>query len=270
MLQRVATLQAEARAPFHSVRNAAEPKLVAVVPVYNHERTVGAVAAALHAHGLPVLLVDDGSDDAGRRALETLAKGGGVRLVRLPRNSGKGAAVVAGLRAASVAGFTHALQVDADGQHALADVPRFIEAARRLPGTVVCGRPVFDASIPRLRLFSRYLNHFFVWLETLSFYRVRDSMCGFRLYPIRDVLEVIDQEGAGPRMDFDVEILVKLAWRGRELQWIDTRVSYPPDGVSHYQLLFDNLRLIGLHVRLLVQMLWRAPLMLWRRRSGPA
>lgn len=241
--------------------------LIAVIPVFNHERAVPAVAAALRAHGLPVILVDDGSNTACRRSLEALVAQTGDRLVRLEVNGGKGAAVIAGLRAARDAGFSHALQVDADGQHDLGDVPRFVSASAADPTAVVCGKPVFDASIPRVRLMSRYITHVLVWLQTLSFRKVRDSMCGFRLYPVDTALEVVDQDGVGRRMDFDVELLVKLSWRGHRMIWLDTRVRYPADGLSHFRMLLDNLLLARMHARLVVGMLWRAPRIVARRFS---
>jgi glycosyltransferase involved in cell wall biosynthesis len=244
-------------------------QVTGVIPVYNHELAVPLVAAALRAHGLPVVLVDDGSSEICRAALERLASETGDVLVRLPVNGGKGAAVTAGLRRAHELGYTHALQVDADGQHDLADVPKFLAAARAETDAVICGRPVFDASIPKVRFLSRYITHALVWLQTLSFSAVRDSMCGFRLYPLRTVLEVVDRDGVGTRMDFDVELLVKLTWRGRVLRWIDTRVSYPLDGISHFRMLLDNLRLAGMHVRLVLGMLWRAPMLVWRRLRHP-
>jgi glycosyltransferase involved in cell wall biosynthesis len=240
-------------------------KVTGVIPVYNHEHAVPAVAANLRAHGLPVVLVDDGSSESCRLALERLSAETGDSLVCLPVNGGKGAAVIAGLRRALELGFTHALQVDADGQHDLRDVPKFLAAARAEPGAVICGRPLFDASIPKTRFLFRYITHALVWLQTLSFSKVRDSMCGFRLYPVDTVLEVVDRDGVGTRMDFDVELLVKLVWRGRTLRWIDTRVSYPTDGISHFRMLYDNLRLAGMHVRLVLGMLWRSPLLVWRR-----
>ena len=242
-----------------------ELKVTGVIPVYNHEHAVPAVAENLRAHGLPVVLVDDGSSESCRLALERLAAETGAPLVRLPVNGGKGAAVIAGLRRALELGFTHALQVDADGQHDLGDVPKFLAAAGAEPGAVICGRPLFDASIPKVRFISRYITHVLVWLQTLSVSRVRDSMCGFRLYPLRTVLEVVDRDGVGRRMDFDVELLVNLTWRGRTLRCIDTRVSFPTDGISHFRMLYDNLRLAGMHVRLVLGMLWRAPLLVWRR-----
>jgi glycosyltransferase involved in cell wall biosynthesis len=240
-------------------------RVTGVIPVYNHELAVPAVAANLRTQGLPVVLVDDGSNEACRLALEKLAADTGDVLVRRPWNGGKGAAVISGLRKARELGFTHALQVDADGQHDLRDVPKFLAAARAEPGAVICGRPVFDASIPKVRFLSRYITHALVWLQTLSLSAVRDSMCGFRLYPVNTVLEVVDRDGVGTRMDFDVELLVKLVWRGRTLRWIDTQVSYPTDGISHFRMLYDNLRLAGMHVRLVLGMLWRAPWLIWRR-----
>jgi glycosyltransferase involved in cell wall biosynthesis len=240
-------------------------RVTGVIPVYNHELAVPAVAANLRTQGLPVVLVDDGSNEACRLALEKLAADTGDVLVRRPWNGGKGAAVISGLRKARELGFTHALQVDADGQHDLRDVPKFLAAARAEPGAVICGRPVFDASIPKVRFLSRYITHALVWLQTLSLSAVRDSMCGFRLYPVNTVLEVVDRDGVGTRMDFDVELLVKLVWRGRTLRWIDTQVSYPTDGISHFRMLYDNLRLAGMHVRLVLGMLWRAPWLVWRR-----
>ena len=245
-------------------------RVTGVIPVYNHELAVQAVAAALRQHGLPVVLVDDGSNETCRLALERLAADTGDQLVRLPVNGGKGAAVIAGLRRALELGYTHALQVDADGQHDLRDVPKFLAAARAEPGAVICGRPLFDASIPKVRFLSRYITHALVWLQTLSLTAVRDSMCGFRLYPIRTVLAVVDGDGVGTRMDFDVELLVKLVWRGRTLRWQDTHVSYPTDGISHFRMGHDNLRLAGMHVRLVLGMLWRAPLLLWRRMRHAA
>jgi glycosyltransferase involved in cell wall biosynthesis len=241
------------------------PNVTAVIPVYEHEHAVPHVVAALQTQGLPIVLVDDGSGESCRRALEELSRSTGATLVRLPANGGKGAAVIAGLRAAAAAGFTHALQVDADGQHTLTDTPRFLAAAAHEPEAIICGKPMFDSSIPRLRFVSRYITHVLVWLQTLSLSAIRDSMCGFRLYPVRSVLRVVDEDGVGTRMDFDIEILVKLVWRGHELRWLDTRVSYPLDGISHFRMLLDNLRLARMHVRLVLGMVWRAPRLIVRR-----
>lgn len=237
----------------------------AVIPVFNHGAEVGAVVCGLRACGLPVILVDDGSAAACAHALDCLAAATSeVTLVRLPVNRGKGAAVGAGLRAARLAGYTHALQIDADGQHAVADVPKFLAAARQQPDAVICGRPVFDATIPRSRLYGRRLTRLWVWINTLST-AIPDAMCGFRVYPLGLVDALIAMESPGTRMDFDVEILVRLHWRGVAMHWLDTRVVYPMGGVSHFRIWQDNALISYMHTRLFFGMLLRLPLLVRRK-----
>jgi len=234
-----------------------------VIPIYNHKDAIGSTVAHLVVHGLPVFVVDDGSDEATQRVLTALAEqhAGQMTLLRLPVNGGKGAAVMAGLRAARAAGYTHALQIDADGQHDAADVPRFLDAARAEPGAVILGRPVYDESVPKSRLYGRYLTHVWVWIETLSF-QIRDSMCGFRLYPLDVVCALIDSVELPTRMDFDIEILVRLHWRRIAFRAIPTRVTYATDGVSHFDVLWDNVRISRSHTRLVAGMLLRLPVLL--------
>ncbi len=235
------------------------------MPVYDHELAVAGTVAGLRACDLPVILVDDGSGEPCASELRRItAADRGVSLVRLAANQGKGAAVMAGLQAASEAGFTHALQIDADGQHDSGDVPKFVAAALEEPRSLICGRPVFDESIPRSRLYLRYLTHAMVWINTLSF-DIPDSMCGMRVYPLSVVLPVIAAEPPGSRMDFDVEVLVRLHWRGVTMRWIPTRVRYAMDGISHFRLVRDNWLISIMHTKLLFGMLRRSPLLLARR-----
>lgn len=247
----------------------AQFKPCAVIPVYNHERTVAAVVARVREHGLPVLLVDDGSGEACARELERLSALPGISLLKHAVNRGKGAAVRTGLLEAAQRGFTHALQIDADGQHSLGDIRMFIEEARARPGTVICGQPVFDESIPRSRLYGRYFSHIFVWLETLSL-SIVDSMCGFRVYPLAQTVPLLAKAHVRSRMDFDTEILVRLHWRDVPMRWLKTAVHYPVDGVSHFRLGLDNVLMVTLHVRLLFGMLLRLPLLLARKFRSSA
>jgi glycosyltransferase involved in cell wall biosynthesis len=243
-------------------------QICAVIPVFNHERTVGQVVTAVRHADLPCILVDDGSAKACALELDRLSTlDSAVRVVRLTQNQGKGGAVMAGLRAARNLEFSHALQVDADGQHALRDIPKFVQEARNQPLALICGRPVFDVSMPTLRRRGRYLTHVLVWLETLSF-AIPDAMCGFRVYPLTPVIKLADRVKLGSRMDFDVEVLVRLYWRKQPMRWLPIAVHYPPDGVSHFQLVRDNLRMVWLHTKLLCGMLWRLPLLLWRKRAS--
>jgi glycosyltransferase involved in cell wall biosynthesis len=234
-----------------------------VIPVYNHEHAIGAVVGEIRAQGLAVVLVDDGSSQACADVLQGLSATPDVTLVRHEHNRGKGAAVVTGLHTAHARGYTHAVQIDADGQHTVSDVPRFLEEARQHPDQVICGQPMFDASIPRSRYYGRYLTHGLVWLETLSFELV-DTMCGFRVYPLVATLALLDRSGVGERMDFDTEVLVRLHWSGVRTRWLATAVRYPLDGVSHYRMFRDNVRMTSLHISLLLGMLVRLPLLLWR------
>jgi predicted LPLAT superfamily acyltransferase/glycosyltransferase involved in cell wall biosynthesis len=236
-----------------------------VVPIYNHRDAIGETLERLAVHGLPIIVVDDGSDVPTQQTLAALVEhhSGRVTLVRLPVNGGKGAAVMAGLRAARAHGFTHAIQIDADGQHDAADVPQFVEASRAAPDAVILGRPQFDASVPKARLYGRYLTHLWIWIETLSF-DIPDAMCGFRLYPLEAVCRLIDSVDLPQRMDFDPEVLVRLHWCGTAFRTVPTRVVYPADGLSHFDMLWDNVRISASHTRLVAGMLLRLPLLLAR------
>lgn len=240
-----------------------------VVPVYDHEHAIGTTVERLLPHGVPIQLVDDGSRASCTQVLRELAERhpGRVRLHRLERNGGKGAAVIAGMRQVAARGASHALQIDADGQHDPADVPRFLAESRAHPHALVNGRPVYDESVPKGRLVGRYATHVWVWINTLSF-DIADSMCGFRMYPLAPTLALLDRERVGLRMDFDVEVIVRLHWAGVPVRSLPTRVTYPLDGVSHFDLWRDNLRISGMHARLFFGMLRRAPRLLLRKLRG--
>ena len=237
----------------------------AVIPVYNHGEAVGAVAANVRACGLHCILVDDGSSADCAAVLDALAQAPDVTLVRLALNQGKGGAMMAGLRAAAAAGFSHALQIDADGQHDAGDIPLFLEQAARAPAAVICGMPVYDESVPAVRYYGRYGSHVWMWIVSLSF-ALRDSMCGFRVYPLDSVVALLDSRRLGRRMDFDPEVLVRLQWRGVRIVNVPTRVTYPPDGVSHFRYGSDNALIVAMYARLFFGMLLRLPVLLWRKR----
>ena len=238
---------------------------VVVIPVYNHGAAIGAVVADVRAHGLPLILVDDGSEPTCAAVLDALvADDAATELVRLQSNQGKGGAMMAGLRRAAALGYSHALQIDADGQHDLADIPTFLQQSRSNPEAVICGCPIFDDSVPKGRLYGRYATHIWVWINTWSF-AITDSMCGFRVYPLTPVVKLIDEVRIGRRMDFDVELMVRLCWRDVAIINQPTRVNYPSDGVSHFNLVHDNLLITAMDTRLFFGMLLRSPTLLWRK-----
>ncbi|WP_061539926.1 glycosyltransferase family 2 protein [Collimonas fungivorans] len=245
----------------------AEPfKPCAVIPVYNHEHAIGIVLAAVLAHDLPCVLVDDASSPACAAVLDELAAAypGQVFLLRHAVNRGKGGAVLSGIRHAAAAGYSHALQIDADGQHCTDDIPRFLQQAAAQPRSLIVGCPQYDDSVPSLRFYARYLTHVWVWINTLSL-DIKDSMCGFRVYPLPPLVRLMQRKKLGERMDFDTEVLVRLYWDGIAVVNLPTRVTYPMDGVSHFRVGLDNLLISRLHATLFFGMLWRAPRLLGRR-----
>jgi len=214
---------------------------------------------------LPCFIVDDGSGAEARDVLAQIAgRENWVKVHTLSENRGKGAAVIAGCDLAQAAGFTHALQIDADGQHDVADAARLLDEAHRHPDAMASGVAVYDSSAPSARRYGRYLTHVWVWINTLSF-EIRDSMCGLRVYPLAATCAIWKEAGIGQRMDFDPEIMVRLCWKGVRIISVPIRVTYPRDGVSHFKMWKDNVYISWMHTRLFFGMLWRLPALLSRR-----
>jgi GT2 family glycosyltransferase len=240
----------------------------AVVPTHDHYEVLGTIVWALRGHGLPVVIVDDGSGEPARQAVAKLhVPERDVEVIRLRKNLGKGGAVAAGLRRACERGFTHAVQVDADGQHDIAQLAALLAASRARPEALVAGRAVYDASVPRARRYGRWVTHLWVWVETLSFH-IADSMCGFRVYPVAATLGVLDSEPVGEGMDFDTGIMVRLFWRGVPVVQLPVGVVYPEKNTSNFHLYRDNWRVTCMHARLVTAMLCRLPSIL-RNRPRP-
>jgi glycosyltransferase involved in cell wall biosynthesis len=240
-------------------------KTCIIVPIYNHEEAITQVVVKLKAHGLACFLVNDGSSMQCSQILEDCAKrdASWLTLITRPENGGKGAAVLEGFKAAQMMGFSHAIQIDADGQHNADDIPRFLEVGQQHPDAMILGQPQFDDSVPKSRLYGRRVTNFWISINTLSF-AIADGMCGFRLYPLAAVNKLIGTTHIGKRMDFDIDIVVRLYWQGVEAVNLPTAVHYPSDGVSHFRLWQDNLMISKAHARLFFGMLLRIPHLLLR------
>lgn len=237
-----------------------------VIPVYNHGASTAALTERLAKYGLPLIIVNDGSDADCTAILHSLTVDRDwIDVIDHGENQGKGGAVMTGLKAAHARGFSHALQIDADGQHDSEDIPRFLKASEEDPKAVVTGLPLYDDSAPKGRLLGRYITHVWVWIETLSF-TIKDAMCGFRVYPLATTNRILSSTYVGKRMDFDPEILVRLFWEGASVVSLTTKVTYPPEGESHFRMWVDNWLISRMHTRLVFNMLRRAPLLLWRKR----
>ncbi len=247
---------------------AASRSHLVLIPSYNTGAKVLETVNDARQLWKPVWVVVDGSTDGSSEALlKRQEKDPGLRVFVLPRNLGKGAAVLHGLREAVAAGFTHVLTMDADGQHPAAKIPEFMRASQRAPDTMILGRPVFDLSAPKLRVGGRKISNWWANLETL-WAGIDDSLFGFRVYPARALLEVMSASRWMRRFDFDVEAAVRMVWSGIQPANVDAPVRYfsPEEGgVSHFQYVRDNALLTWMHMRLLTGFVVRLPRLAWRR-----
>ena len=242
-----------------------------LIPSYNPGARVYDTVRAARRQWTPVWVVVDGSSDGSAAGLQAMAAADpGLRVVVLPENVGKGAAVLHGLDLAAREGFTHALTMDSDGQHPADLIPSFMAASMAAPGCMVLGVPVFDASAPNLRVQGRKLSNMWANLETL-WMGIGDSLYGFRVYPIEPLRQVMHGKRWMRRFDFDPEAVVRLCWRGVRPINLAAPVKYltaAEGGVSHFNYLRDNILLTWMHARLLLGFLLRLPLLIGRRLRG--
>lgn len=224
-------------------------RVCAIIPTFENATTLERVVRDVRAHIADVIVVDDGSGKGARTAAERVEREGLARVVYRPQNGGKGAAVKTGLEKALEEGFSHALQIDADGQHCVDDIPRMLTESRADPRALVLGQPIFDASAPLGRRIGRMVSIFWCAVETLS-RTIGDPLCGFRVYPVAATIAV---RARGEAMDFDPEVAVRLAWAGHPVRHVATAVRYlgrEEGGVSHYRLARDTLLISWMHTRL--------------------
>jgi glycosyltransferase involved in cell wall biosynthesis len=242
-----------------------------LIPSYNPGARVIETVREVRRAWAPVWVVVDGSTDGTRESLEAeAARDPGLEVLVLARNSGKGAAVLHGLREAHRRGFTHALAMDSDGQHPAHRIADFMARSIAHPRSVILGSPVFDSSVPPARLRGRKISNFFANLETL-WAGVGDSLFGYRVYPVAPLVDVMERTRFMRHFDFDPEAAVRLVWAGcppvnepAECRYF----SREDGGVSHFHYLRTNAVLTWMHVRLLAGFLVRLPWLVARRLRG--
>jgi glycosyltransferase involved in cell wall biosynthesis len=242
-----------------------------LIPSYNTGPKVYETVRDARRQWAPVWVVVDGSDDGTAEGLLRMAaEDPQLKVIVLPVNKGKGSAVLTGLQAAREAGFTHALAMDSDGQHPADLIGAFMRASQQRPDAMILGRPVFDASAPLLRVRGRRISNGWTNLETLGA-GIADSLFGFRVYPVADLIAVMRRQPWMRRFDFDTEAVVRLAWRGVAPVNIDAPVKYlsaEEGGVSHFNYVRDNALLTWMHTRLVLEFVLRLPLLALRRVRG--
>jgi glycosyltransferase involved in cell wall biosynthesis len=229
-----------------------------LIPAFNPGRLLAVTVGEALAHWEDVWVVVDASTDGSHGALaDNAGATPGLRVIVRPRNGGKGAAVLTGAREALACGFSHALVMDADGQHPAGRIQAFMEVSRSAPGSLVCGRPMFGPDAPAVRLLGRKLSVGLVRMET-SGKGAADPLFGFRVYPLAPLVAELEGTRGARRYDFDPEMAVRLAWRGIQAINLDAACLYvgrERGGVSHFHYVRDNLRMIGMHTRLICSMI---------------
>ena len=242
-----------------------------LIPSYNPGAKVYETVRAARQYWNPVWVVIDGSTDGSVEGLQAMAADdAGLRVIYLPHNQGKGAAVLHGIEQAEAEGYTHVLTMDSDGQHPADLIPAFMAESVRQPGSMVLGLPVFDASAPNIRVKGRRICNWWANVETL-WAGIGDSLFGFRIYPITPLCQLMRHRAWMRRFDFDPEVVVRLCWRGVKPVNLPAPVRYfrrDEGGVSHFRYLRDNVLLTWMHTRLFLGFLLRLPFLLVRRLQG--
>lgn len=221
---------------------------VIIIPCFNHADAFSSMANRITECKIPVIVVDDGSETKQSAKLKRICATQGYTYVKRDKNGGKGAAMITGFNKATELGFSNAIQIDADGQHNIDDIDKFLKTAKKHPDALIMGQPVYDSSAPKSRLIGRKITKFWTIIETLNRH-IPDTMCGFRVYPTNAVKKII-KSVKFLRMGFDIEIVIKLYRNGVKLIPVETRVVYPESGISHFHVWRDNFYISLLHTYL--------------------
>ncbi|MBL9152164.1 MAG: glycosyltransferase [Verrucomicrobiales bacterium] len=240
-----------------------------LIPTYNTGDLVLRTVREALEQWAPVWVVVDGSTDGSAEKLEAMAATEPhLRVLRLAKNQGKGAAVFYGARQAAAEAFTHILAMDADGQHPAAMIPDYMAASRRDPERMILGRPVFPPNAPPARVHGRKLANFWVNVFTL-WEGVGDCLFGMRVYPVEPFVRAMRRTTWGRGYDFDPEAAMRLCWEGVRTRNLDTPVRYltkDEGGVSHFRYLRDNVLLTWMYHRLFPGYLWKLPGLIAQKR----
>ena len=240
-------------------------KVAIVVPVYNHGEPLRATAARLAEFGLPIFIVDDGSDEPTKRAIAEVAARYRTNVVTLAEQRRQGSRRHGGATRRRRSKASRMPCKSTPTGSTTSTTCRSCSPRRRAiqPLSFAASR-VSTQSVPKSRLYGRKLTAFWVAIETLSL-RMPDTMCGYRVYPLAATIALLDSVRLGRRMDFDVEVVVRLYWRNVTTIAVPTAVIYPVGGRSNFRMLADNALITKLHAKLTFGMLLRSPLLVTRR-----
>jgi len=219
--------------------------IVVVVPTYNNPLTINAVANDVLSHGYRLIIVDDGSDIP----VQTLITASHEKLtiLRHETNQGKGTAIITGAHEVQKCGFDSFISLDGDGQHLASQIEKICDACDGADQIIIGARNFEINDVPNGSKFGRWFSNFWACWDTEQ--TITDSLSGFRLYPT-SILDLIIQT---KRFDWEMEVLVKHAWKGRRIKEVTIECYYPtPDErVSHFKKFWDTAAIVMVHVKLL-------------------
>ncbi len=240
-----------------------------LIPVYNHGRAcmgvVDSIAPFCNENNVKIILVDDGNGAETKECLAQIVQKHEnlVSLVTLEKNMGKGLAFKAGIERAFELGFTHVLQLDADGQHDMGRCGFFFEKSREMPDALICGYPEYDETAPEHRKGAHKFAN--LWCAIVTWKKgIVDSLCGFRIYPVETVHRFFQRHSTDSRMGFDIEILIRLIWKKVPFVFYPVKVTYPVDGISNFRAFRDNVRISWVFTKMCIGMIFLSPVFAFR------
>lgn len=226
-----------------------------IIPTYNNQKTVGGVIQEVLDYSNDVIIVVDGATD------DTLAIANSfsdrATILEYQPNKGKGIALQTGFQEATRKGFKYAITIDSDGQHFPEDLPKFLDEIEEWPGSMILGARNLNAeNMPGKNSFANKFSNFWFWAETGK--KMPDTQTGFRLYPLE---RLGTRRFITSRFEFEVEVIVKLAWRGVPFRSIPIQVKYDPnERVSHFRPGPDFTRISFVNAYLVIlAVLWHHP-----------
>ncbi len=208
-----------------------------IIPTYNNAKTLSRVVDGVLRYTARIMVVNDGSTDATTRVL---ARYPDLTVIHLPHNKGKGNALRTGFREAGARGFDYAITIDSDGQHFPEDIPQFVRAIEADGMALLIGdRNMEREGIPGKSSFGNRFSNF--WFRFETGITLSDTQSGFRLYPLKELQRI---RFYTTKFEFEVEVIVKAAWRGIPIRNVPIGVLYDPaERVSHFRPFRDFTRI---------------------------
>lgn len=215
-----------------------ELQCVVIIPTYNNATTISKVISDVKEYASDIIVVNDGSTDNTHNILLDIAD---IRVVEYPDNTGKGHALKLGLQRAYEWGYRYAITIDSDGQHYADDIPVFIDRIEQVPDSLLIGaRNLTADNMPSKNTFANKFSNFWYKVETGQ--TLSDTQSGYRLYPLHKIQDI---RFITRRYEFEVEVIVRAAWRGVNVENVPIKVYYAPEEerVSHFRPLQDFTRI---------------------------